>query len=494
MSSLAPTLPANRAPVRQLPLPQLSSNTIVGVTLGACIAVGLLMAYDFKLGIGLLVGLCYLPLVLVNLPLGIALWVPTTFLTGLPGFDTASHAAGLVIALAWFGTLRSHAIEQNRHVPRGLLLIVAVFIIWLALSMLWAEKPSMSFAALQPWVACALMFTVLMTLDLSASQIRLIAWSFIVGVTFSVAIGLIGGVKPPTETSAIRDDGRLRGGLDDPNYLAAGIVPSIVMAAGLVPGVRSKAGRLALAGMAVILLLGLAATESRGGLIAAMVATGLSVIVAKRSRAVVIALIAIAIGCVAIFFVSTPDAWKRVTHTADKGNGRSSLWVVGGRIWKDHPITGVGLDNYRVFAPRYVSGPGELTFVNFIAERPHVVHNVYLQTMVEVGLIGLGLFLAIIVGSLASAMRAARRFEARGDYESAALSRAVFVGLIAALIASFFISNGSGFQIWVLLAFGPMLLRLAKRQEDPVEVQAGAGAPLPQAPPLVTPRAPAWQA
>ena len=47
----------------------------------------------------------------------------------------------------------------------------------------------------------------------------------------------------------------------------------------------------------------------------------------------------------------------------------------------------------------------------------------------------------------------------------------MFVGLIAALIASFFISNGSGFQIWVLLAFGPMLLRLAKRQEDPVEVR-----------------------
>ena len=116
--------------------------------------------------------------------------------------------------------------------------------------MLWAEKPSMSFTALQPWVACALMFTVLMTLDLTRSQIRHDrAARSSSGVTFSVAIGLIGGVKPPTETSAIRDDGRLRGGLDDPNYLAAGIVPSIVMAAGLVPGVRSKAGRLALAGM-----------------------------------------------------------------------------------------------------------------------------------------------------------------------------------------------------------------------------------------------------
>ncbi|MBN1529707.1 MAG: O-antigen ligase family protein [Thermoleophilaceae bacterium] len=492
MSSLAPVLPANRAAPRQLQLPQLSPNTIVTVTLAACVAAGVLMAYDFRLAIGLLVGLCYLPLVLVNLPLGIALWVPSTFLTGLPGFDSASHAAGLVIALAWFGQLRAHASEQGRHVPRGLLLLAALFIIWLALSMLWAERPGSSFAALSPFIAAALMFTVLLTLDLTAKQIRLIAFSFIAGVTFSVAIGLIGGVKPPTGDSAIGDDGRLRGGLDDPNYLAAGIVPSIVMAAGLVPGLKNVAWRIALAGMCVILLLGLAATESRGGLLAAIVATLASVVVAKRSRAVVVALIAIGIGCVAIYFASTPDAWNRVTHTADKGNGRSSLWIVAGRIWKDHPVVGVGLDNYRAYAPRYVSGPGQLTFVNFIAERPHVVHNVYLQTLVEVGLIGLGLFLAVILSSLAAALRAARRFEARGDFETSALARSVFVGLLAALVASFFISNANGLQIWVLLAFGPMLLRLAKRQEDPVEVPPAA--PLPAAPPLVTPRAPALRA
>jgi O-antigen ligase len=139
-----------------------------------------------------------------------------------------------------------------------------------------------------------------------------------------------------------------------------------------------------------------------------------------------------------------------------------------------------------------VTGPGELTFVNFIAERPHVVHNVYLQTLVEVGLIGLGLFLAVIVASLAAAMRAARRFEARGDFVMSAFARSVFVALLAALVASFFISNGNGFQIWVLLAFGPMLLRLVRRQEDPLD--APQGVPLPAAPPVVTPRAPALQA
>ena len=186
---------AQQVAPRHLQVPQLSPNTIVTLTVAACIGVGVLMAYDFKLAIGLVVGLCYLPLVLVNLPLGIALWVPSTFLTGLPGFDSASHAAGLVIALAWFGQLRAHASEQGRHVPRGLLLVVAVFIIWLALSMLWAERPGASFSALPPFVAAALMFTVLMTLDLTPQQIRLIAFSFIAGP--SIGGLLVQALKAP---------------------------------------------------------------------------------------------------------------------------------------------------------------------------------------------------------------------------------------------------------------------------------------------------------
>ncbi len=288
---------------------------------------------------------------------------------------------------------------------------MVLLVVWFAMSMIWAEDPAASFTALQPWVACALMFLVLLTLDLTRSQIRTLALAFIAGVTFSVLIGLVGGVKVPTDTSALRDDGRLRGGLDDPNYLAAGIVPSIALAAGLFSGVRNAFGRFLLAAACIVLVIGLGATESRGGLIAAFVAIVTAVVIAKRGRALVVAFLAIIIGVGCVWFASDPAAYKRVTHTADKGNGRSSLWVVGVRIWQDHPIVGVGLDNYRAYAPQYVDGPGLLTFVNFIAERPHVVHNVYLQTMVEVGLVGLGLFL-IIVDQLAGRGHA-RRAEVR---------------------------------------------------------------------------------
>jgi O-antigen ligase len=489
MTTVAPRLQApQRVAPRQLQLPQLSPNLIIAVALLACVVVGALMAYSPPLAVGLVVGLCYLPLVLVNLPLGIALWVPTTFLTGLPGFDSASHAAGILIAFAWFGTLRARAREHDATVPRGMLLVLALFVVWLALSIAWAEEPSDSIKALQPWLAAALMFTVLLTVDMTRAQVRMLAFAFLAGVTLSVALGLIGGVEAPTADSAIRSEGRLTGGLDDPNYLAAGIVPSIAMVVGLLPGVRSVLGRLALGGSVVILVLGLAATQSRGGLIAAVVATAAALVVAKRGRVLVLAFIVIVVGLVAVWFASSPDAWKRVSDTADQGNGRGSLWTVAGRIFSEHPVAGVGLDNYRVFAPRYVDGPGELTFVNFIAERPHVVHNVYLQMLVEIGIVGTALFLVLAAGSLAAAMRSSRRYEARGDLESAAFSRAIFVAILAGLAASFFISNGDGFQIWVLLAFGPLLWREATRAAKRAPV------PAPDAKAPLTRRAPALRA
>jgi len=462
--SLRPRLPAGLSSAT--PLPILNPTVISVGVFAACVGVGALMAYDPATGIGVLMALCYAPVVLLNLPLGIVLWVPTTFLTALPGVDTASHAAGFLIAFAWLGTLRNRSEEQHAPIPRRMLVVLALFTVWLTVSMAWSEDAGLSFAAWQPWVACALMFTVLLTIDLDESQIRMLAFSFLVGVTFSVALGLIGGVEAPSAESAIADDGRLRGGLDDPNYLAAGIVPSIAIAAGLLPGVRSVLGRIGLAVASVILVLGLAATQSRGGLIAAVVATAAALVVAKRGRAAVVAGIAIVVGLVAVWFAASPDAWDRVTSTADNGNGRGSLWKVGGRVFSDHPVIGVGLDNYRVYAPRYVSGPGQLTFVNFIAERPHVVHNVYLQMLVESGLVALALFLVIVLGSLASALRAAQFFEQRQDPVMAALSRGVFVALLAGLAASFFISNGQSFQIWVLLSFGPILLRYTRRGTD----------------------------
>jgi O-antigen ligase len=104
-----------------------------------------------------------------------------------------------------------------------------------------------------------------------------------------------------------------------------------------------------------------------------------------------------------------------------------------------------------------------------VTETPHVAHNVYLQMLAETGVIGLGLFAVILIGCLRAALAAARRFEQFGETAMAGLSRAVFVGMVGMLTASFFISNANDRRLWILLAMGPIMLALAQRPERAAE-------------------------
>jgi O-antigen ligase len=143
-------------------------------------------------------------------------------------------------------------------------------------------------------------------------------------------------------------------------------------------------------------------------------------------------------------------------------------------MWQDHPIVGVGLGGFIDNASDYVRAVGPLQFANFIAEQPHVVHNSYLEMLAETGIVGLGLYLAVVAACLRCAWRAAKRFEQAGDAAMAVLSRAVIVSVLSMLTAAFFISGETDRRAWVLLAFGPALLA-ATRSEAASEAAVGAG-------------------
>jgi O-antigen ligase len=162
-----------------------------------------------------------------------------------------------------------------------------------------------------------------------------------------------------------------------------------------------------------------------------------------------------------LYLAAYPQGLDRFT-SSDGGNGRSELWRVAWRITAQHPVAGVGLHNFTVYSPRYVREPGPLKDVALIAERPHAVHNTYLELVAETGVIGLGLFLVVIGCSLGAALKAARRFEARGDQTWGTLARAAFVATVAALAAAFFVTLGSRLEFWLVLTLGPALLAVSQ--------------------------------
>jgi O-antigen ligase len=427
----------------------------------AAVLVGAAMAVSPRIGIALLVASCAVPLLLLDLSLGIALWAMLLGLSLLPPFGLASTFAGLLVVACWIGVRRVE--PRPRLQPLALVGTSAflLLLVWLGLSLAWAEDVGRAALELWRWSLCGLVVAVLLTSLRSRREIRFVIGGFVLGIVLSVVVGLVndglggGSVTSDTLTST---EGRLKGGLGDPNVLAAAIVPAIALAAGLFAVVRGRV-RVALLACIGVLVVGLGATQSRGGGVAALVALVVAFIVMRNHRKpVLVAAIGIlAIGVV--YFSAYPQGWDRMTKS-DGGNGRSELWQVAWRITGDHPLAGVGLHNFTVHSPRYVREPGALKHVKLIAERPHAVHNTYLELLTETGVIGLGLFVVAAAASLLAGMKAAGRLEARGDPAWGAVARAWVVAGSAALAAAFFVTIGSRVELWFLLALGPVLLAL----------------------------------
>jgi O-antigen ligase len=436
---------------------------VAAATFLAAALVGVALALNVPLGVAALIAILYAPLVFVNLPLGLALWVPLVFLQAVPALNIGAKAAGLLIALAWLGTLRSEGTVSVLTRHRRLLAVLALLLTWLTVSLLWAEDPALARADVWQWYAVAVLFVIAITTVRTTDSIRLVIGMFVLGLLASV---LLDSLTTGVVTSEEPGD-RLEGAAGDPNFLAAMIILASVLGLGLAATTRNAAFRVSLVAAIVFLAVAFVSTGSRGGFVAALVTAVAALIVMRGRRVYVVAALLVAVGVAVPALSASPETWQRLTDYDDGGTGRVDLWTVAARMAEDHPVAGVGFNNFRVAAADYVREPGALERVDFLVERPHFVHNTYLQLLAENGVIGLALFVVFVVGCTRAAWLAAKRFEARGERAMGTLARTVVVALIAMLGASMFLSAAVDQRLWLLLALGPGLLAAARSQESP---------------------------
>jgi O-antigen ligase len=450
----------------QIPVPGSRVPIVMGGLLAAFL-VGVALAINVVLGLGFLIGLLYVPLVMLNLPLGVACWVPLVFLERIPLVSLGPTAVSVLVGLAWLGVL-TYRRQQVMAVLRrssGLFFLLAFLVAWVTLSLVWAVDPSAAVREFWAWWVSAAILTVVATSLSTPRHLTLICAAFVVGALISVVAGFVPGAAVVSDAGS--DASRLGGSYGDPNYLAAGLVPAVALVAGLAAVFKSPGQRALLLGAAAVLAIGLVATGSRGGIVAAAVAGLMAVLLARGKRLSILAMLATGVAIAGVWIVASSSGnWDRIREF-DTGTGRVDLWTIALRIGEAKPLGGVGLAGFQENSDRYLRQPGRLPSGNLgaqlVLDQPHVAHNTYLQMFAETGIIGLALLIGVILAALKATWAAARTFERSGDFRFAALTRAVLIAQVAVLIASVFLSNANDRRTWILLGLGPAALAIASR-------------------------------
>ncbi len=178
-------------------------------------------------------------------------------------------------------------------------------------------------------------------------------------------------------------------------------------------------------------LAALAASFSKGALIGAFVALlVLGVLLRGHNRPVALVLLGGAVaGALAVLALSLVFGVERLNPLGGSSGARIELWTAALRMVRDHPWTGVGLDqfyHYRNapdFGDRYIAVAARATTEQFAAHP----HNFVLDFLVRLGPLGL-----VALGWLmVHFFRQARRRQASG-----ALPQALVFGMVASVAAA----------------------------------------------------------
>ncbi len=334
---------------------------------------------------------------------------------------------------------------------RGLALVA--FLVWATASHTWSLAPRETDTWLLVVVKVALAWFLVVNLATTPRRLAILCLCLVAGSV----VTSVGGILRYTSGEELSQGFRTLwlGVYGDPNYLAEYLALTVPLAVAFVarPGmgvwIRLFCALALLLAVSCIVL-----TFSRGGFLG-VVFGGLVWAMrerAQRTKAIVLSA-ALAVG-VAIFAPAT--YWERNDTLEEFERDQSALgrvyaWQVASSANLDHPLRGVGGGAFREAWPLYA--PPE------VREQPLVAHNIFLDTLGELGWVGFFLFLTFAGSATGAVFRAGR------DPEIGWLARGIGASVAGFLLCNCFSGSLAAPQLFVLLGLAGAAERVAAREE-----------------------------
>ena len=233
-----------------------------------------------------------------------------------PGLWAAKGAGGALVLVWIFSSLARRELAPGVPVVRLFVGVALALLIWAFCSALWSAAPQVAVSNAARLAQGPLLMIVIVAFVQTASALTILCYTFIAGATLSALAGLSGLVDDS------QNGGRLSGGVGDPNFTAAVLIPAIALGLfmALAPG-RSRLYRGLLLGTSGLCMVGVFLTQSRGGVIALGVVFLLAVVFAGRARGQILGVSLVVASTAAIYLaiLAPPHALGRLSDIRGGG-------------------------------------------------------------------------------------------------------------------------------------------------------------------------------
>lgn len=386
---------------------------------------------------------------------------------GLPSIAQPLLLLLLVIVAIRWSLLRENLFDQI-DLP---IIILGLYGLVSFSSMLYAIDTSRTISALSDYIKDVIITILIIILLRRTTTFRNVIWVLLLAGIFMGSITTFQQITGTFETDywgfgqanvqniiGQSNDYRIAGPIGDPNFYSQILLVLIPLALDRLWHERNLLLRGLAAWALTVCLLSTLFTFSRGAFLG-LILVGALFIWHYRIRFMPL-LITLLLGGLLAQFV--PDQYFDRVQTitsfipglGDEQNARNEI-SFRGRIsemqaswlmFEEHPLLGVGLDNYAV---HYRSYTRRLGIDARLEDR--AAHNLYLEVAAETGLLGLATFGTILTMAFVSLVKAYKKFEHLGYGDEANMLRAFMIGFIGYLATAFFLHAAYPRYLWLLL-------------------------------------------
>ena len=259
---------------------------------------------------------------------------------------------------------------------------------------------------------------------------------------------------------------RLEGAIGEKNFFAQIMLMLGMISLTQISGARTRKLRLLAMASAGLAFIAVTLTFSRGAAVALagtiFVATLLSVITWRQlgaAIAIVIVLL-LAFPQFSVRLLSIQESLSFATgsgSTSDQSTrGRATQMLAALIIFTDHPVIGVGPNQYR----NYVQDVGNELGIKRLTETRQA-HNLYLDVASNSGLLGFTAIMGIFFLTLRDLNRVRKRWM-NDNPELAAIASGFILAIISFLISGLFLHMSYERYLWVILAVAAATVRISQ--------------------------------